>query len=45
MYKGQIFTYFEIPANPKERYMEQNYWEFNTKPAKNPNWHETFKFK
>lgn len=43
-YRGDLFTYFEIPADPKERYMEQNYWKFNTKPPKNSNWHETFKF-
>lgn len=43
-YRGDLFTYFEIPADSKERQMEQNYWKFNTKPPKNSNWHETFKF-
>lgn len=33
-YRGDLFTYFEIPADPKERYMEQNYWKFNTQPPK-----------
>lgn len=42
-YKMSLFSYFDIPANPKERYVEQNYRIFNAKPPKNPNWHETFR--
>ena len=44
-YTMDLFRYFEIPANPKERFVEQNYWRFNAKPPKNLNWHETFKFR
>lgn len=43
-YRGNLFRYFDIPANPKERFLDQNWWKFNTKPPKNSNWHETFKF-
>ena len=43
-YRGNLFTYFDIPANPKERFLDQNWWKFNTKPPKNLHWHETFKF-
>ena len=43
-YRGDLFTYFEIPADPKERFLDQNWWKFNTEPPKNSNWHETFKF-
>lgn len=42
-YIGDLFSYFDIPAKPKERYVEQNYRIFNAKPPKNPNWHETFR--
>lgn len=41
-YKDRIFTHFDIPANPKERFLEQNYWKFNIKPPKYLKWHETF---
>ena len=44
-YRMDLFRYFEIPANPKERFVEQNYWRFNAKLPKNLNWHETFKFR
>lgn len=42
-YTMNLFSYFKIPANPKERFVEQNYWKFNAKPPKNLNWHETFR--
>lgn len=42
-YRSNLFSYFDIPANPKERYVEQNYRLFNAEPPKNPNWHETFR--
>lgn len=41
-YRGNLFRYFDIPANPKERFLDQNWWKFNTEPPNNSHWHETF---
>lgn len=44
-YLGDLFRYFDIPYDPKERFLEQNWWKFNTKfSPKNLYWHETFTF-